>query len=314
MTNRQQTKVLAAIAIVISGLLVTWRGRRRGQAIHRHRKLASHCVSDPCHDDALLAKPISKIYLFAFPSVPHVHNISPFSLKVESFLRVYKIPYEMVPTFTFSSKGQIPYIRLNSRHGEEIPDSNVIVGFLRKKYAIDRKEDTLISAEEQAVAHAASRMVEEHTTQIGFYYRYGLHMHEFNEAVIPSDWFRSGGLRSIKKWVISKAWMYMMQCAFQKKQKWVPYGRHSDEEQWDFSCDDIQSLSDYLGDKKYFFGDEATTIDCTLFGHLAQFLYIPLDFPQKHYMHNHCSNLVQYVERFKEQYWDDWDEVLKKQD
>jgi len=58
-----------------------------------------------------------------------VSNISPFSLKVESFLRLYDIPYEMVPTFTFSSKGQMPYIRLNSIDGVEIPDSNVIIDF-----------------------------------------------------------------------------------------------------------------------------------------------------------------------------------------
>ena len=68
--------------------------------------------------------------------------------------------------------------------------------------------------------------------------------------------------------------------------------------------------SDYLGDKKYFFGDVATTIDCTLFGHLAQFLYIPLDFPQKSYMNSKCPTLVAYVGRFKEQYWKDWDNYI----
>mmetsp|Transcript_17868 Transcript_17868/g.39618 ORF Transcript_17868/g.39618 Transcript_17868/m.39618 type:complete len:157 (-) Transcript_17868:72-542(-) len=152
-------------------------------------------------------------------------------------------------------------------------------------------------------------MVEEHTTQIGFFYRYGLHMEEFNDAVIPTDWFGSGGEASVRTWFIGKVWTHMMQYAFQRKQKWVPYGRHSHDEKWAFSCDDIQAISDYLGDKKYFFGDAATTIDCTLFAHLAQFLYIPLEFPQKSYMNSNCPTLVAYVGRFKEQYWKDWENI-----
>ena len=36
----------------------------------------------------------------------------------------------------------------------------------------------------------------------------------------------------------------------------------------------------YLGNKTFLHGDTPTTIDCALFGHLAQFLYIPLEFPQ----------------------------------
>ena len=204
----------------------------------------------------------------------------------------------------------MPYIRLNSPDGEEIPDSNVIIDFLRRKYNIDDKEFALLSAEERSVAHAVTRMVEEHTTQIGFYYRYGLHMQEFNDAVIPADWFGSGGGGvSIKTWFISKVWTYMMQGTFKRKQKWVPYGRHSNDEKWAFSCEDIQAISWYLGETRYFFGDDATTIECTLFGHLAQFLYIPLDFPQKHYINRKCSNVVAYVERFKEQYWRDWDDI-----
>jgi hypothetical protein len=33
-----------------------------------------------------------------------------------------------------------------------------------------------------------------------------------------------------------------------------------------------------------------------LFGHLAQFLNIPMDFPQKQYMMDHCDNVVRYID------------------
>ena len=39
-------------------------------------------------------------------------------------------------------------------------------------------------------------------------------------------------------------------------------------------------LCRYLGNKRFMFGDSATSLDCVVFGHLAQFLYIPMEFPQ----------------------------------
>ena len=50
---------------------------------------------------------------------------------------------------------------------------------------------------------------------------------------------------------------------------------------------DLDAISRILGeDNKYVLGTSSpSTLDCTLFGHLAQFLYIPMDFPQKAYMH-----------------------------
>jgi hypothetical protein len=59
-------------------------------------------------------------------------------------------------------------------------------------------------------------------------------------------------------------------------------------------------------------GDKPSTIDCTLFGHLIQFLYIPMDFPQKAHMAEHCQNIVDYVERMREEFWPDWNEESQK--
>ena len=37
-----------------------------------------------------------KVYLHTFPPLPHVYSMSPFSLKVESWLRLHGIDYECV--------------------------------------------------------------------------------------------------------------------------------------------------------------------------------------------------------------------------
>ena len=43
---------------------------------------------------------------------------------------------------------------------------------------------------------------------------------------------------------------------------------------------DLKSISELLGEKKYFLGDTISTVDCALFGHLTQFMYIKIGFPQ----------------------------------
>ena len=70
------------------------------------------------------------VYLVQFPISPTIRTISPFALKLETYLRLKKVPYEPVYSFKFSKKGQIPYIELN---GEQIADSNIIIQELEKR-------------------------------------------------------------------------------------------------------------------------------------------------------------------------------------
>ena len=53
---------------------------------------------------------------------------------------------------------------------------------------------------------------------------------------------------------------------------------------------DLKSISELLGDKKYFLGDDISTVDCVLFGHLTQFMYINIGFPQMVRNTYHCTN------------------------
>ena len=58
------------------------------------------------------------------------------------------------------------------------------------------------------------------------------------------------------------------------------YARHSFEDVAKMSFLDLDAVSRILGDNKYILGtDTPTALDCTVFGHLAQFLYIDMEFP-----------------------------------
>merc|ERR1712086_996244 len=91
-------------------------------------------VFRPKEKKIILRKPDYKndlIYLMQFPVSPTIRSISPFSIKLETYLRLKKIPYEPVYCRKFDSKKRyIPYIELN---GEQMSDSNLIIQELEKR-------------------------------------------------------------------------------------------------------------------------------------------------------------------------------------
>ena len=103
-----------------------------------------------------------EVYLAQFPPSPRVRSISPFSLKLETWLRLAQIPYQNVYTRKFSRASHtIPYIELN---GHQISDSNRILETLRSQFQVE--VDPGLTAQEKAADHAVTSMIENHTTQV----------------------------------------------------------------------------------------------------------------------------------------------------
>ncbi|TRY79376.1 hypothetical protein TCAL_09824 [Tigriopus californicus] len=235
------------------------------------------------------------VYLVQVLPSPQVRTISPFALKLETWLRMVGLKYENVYTLKTGSKGQTPFIELN---GTEIPDSNLIMKHLTREF--DLQPEGAYSPRDLAMAHSTRIMVENHLAFIGFYWRYGRpERYQFimNNLVDVSELhpllLRLAGVLFPR---LIRFRMYMTGIA-----------RHSYEEIDQFSFDDLRALSVQLGENPFYLGAEPSSIDCTLFGHLAQFLYIPMDFPQKAFIHRECPNLVAYVERIKAKFWPDWE-------
>jgi len=248
-------------------------------------------------------KPIQKtdwkkdmVYIYQIPLVPKVRTISPLALKLETWLRVNKIAYENIETMTFSKKGQMPYIEFN---GEEIPDSNVIIATMKKYFDVD--PDKVYSLRDKSIAHAVVSMVENHTAITGFHYRYGLHMGEFLDFLQMYDFYPNAKLWGMVQPMLTKFRSYL-----------TGIGRHELPEIWEFARQDLLAISEILGDKPFLLGESPSTADCTLFGHLAQFLYIEIGFPQREVLVTECQNLVSLVERIKELYWPDWEQQMPK--
>ncbi|VDM52956.1 unnamed protein product [Angiostrongylus costaricensis] len=81
------------------------------------------------------------VYLYQFPRSKTIPNMSPFCLKVETFLKVNKIPYEVCPLLMGRSRyGLLPFVELN---GEHIADSQIIISRLTKHFNIKRGISTM---------------------------------------------------------------------------------------------------------------------------------------------------------------------------
>lgn len=101
------------------------------------------------------------IYLVQFPVSPFIRSISPFALKLETYLRLKKICYEPLYSLQFSKKGQIPFIELN---GEQIPDSNTIIKELEKR-GIAKLD--ILTEQQKAINHLTKITLENHTSTAG---------------------------------------------------------------------------------------------------------------------------------------------------
>ena len=103
-------------------------------------------------------KPRGTVILHQFPPTKLVASGSPPCFKLETFLRMTRIPYENEYGFKFSKKGKMPWIEFN---GQEIADSNFCIQFLKREFKVD--VDSHLSDTEKAIAHSIRTMLEENT-------------------------------------------------------------------------------------------------------------------------------------------------------
>ena len=274
-----------------------------------------------------------KIVLYSFPPVPYSYSMSPFGLKAEAFLRINNIPYEMCYTSSFGKNGTIPYLRLFDGDGddsdgiyEEVSDSNEIINRLLN----DPEFDTALcehglTHEQKAIAHTCLRMLEEHTAQTGFYFRYALQMPEFCEATELRERVFMGDDSSFGNFIFNMFKKKGPEGTL-KKAKCRGFTRYSNKDAvWSMSFEDLKALEDILvlstnddnnkasEECTYFFGrSNPSVLDCAVFGHLSQFLYIRIDFPQKKYLNENCPGLLRFMEYFKNTHFPDWESKCQK--
>ncbi|XP_078383185.1 failed axon connections homolog isoform X2 [Oculina patagonica] len=221
---------------------------------------------------------------------------SPPCIKLETFLRMTKIPYENNYSFKFSKKGKKPWIEFN---GQEIADSNFCIEFLKKEFQVDI--DSHLSATEKAIAHSIRTMLEENTYWTMVYYRWCSDY----APVLRERWF--GHLAFPVKYLV----FHMIQRSCRKNMWGHGIGRHSEQEVYGIGEKDLLAVSEILGQKKFLFGEKPCLADAALFAFIAAFIWdMGPECPLGLLTQTKAQNLERHAKRMKELYYPDWDEII----
>jgi glutathione S-transferase len=224
-----------------------------------------------------------------------VPNLSPFVLKVDCYLRMVGLPYELcsfrsLGDIVQAPKGKIPYIEDN---GQKVADSGFILEYLQTTYG-DRLGERL-SQRDQAIALGMRRLMEEHLYWVIGYARY------VEEEIWQQYKHVLFGRYGSTPTELDAA-TAQIRDRFRTYLHGQGLGRHSRAEVYALGNADLTALSAYLEDRPYFLGEEPTALDATAYGFLANIFYVGYETP----LEGHAKalpNLRAYCERMRQRYY-----------
>ena len=237
--------------------------------------------------------------LHQYPRTLTCPTPSPFVLKLETYLRMAKIPYVVDHTQPAGPLGKCPWITFN---GKDMGDSQLIIEFLSDKLGTNM--DSKLTKEQRAISHSVRLMVESHWYYCFILDRYIYSGQDFGKWLylpIPPAIFRKAleGYKGYVKRVCDT----------------IGFTRFGQRQVDRFGVEDLQAVSTLLGDKPFLHGEEPTSIDCTIFGMTTMIIYAsPDESPYKVALERDMRNLVGHNDRIKDRFFPDWEELKIKKE
>lgn len=236
------------------------------------------------------------ITLYTTPPLWGLPSISPACMKLETWLRMAKLPYTIDTSLNFAlaPKGKIPFIEYQ---GKFVGDSTLIIEMLKEKEGIDIDAD--LTTTERAIFLAFRRMLKENTYWGLVYIRYNVEenwqvyrevLANMLKASVPAEKCESV-VEELSKNIRTQ--MYSQ-----------GIGRHSSDEIYQIITADFQALSDLLADKPFFMGNKPTTLDATAYAIIATCIKPPFGHPIVDYVIQ-LENLCQHYDRMTQQFFSD---------
>jgi glutathione S-transferase len=233
------------------------------------------------------------ITLYQGPPAWGLPNISPFCVKLETWLRMTGLPYEVRPADMMRApKGKIPYADID---GHVMGDSQLILEHLERAHG--GKLDAHLTPEARARAHLIRRTLEE-----GLYWAL-----VYARWVEPAGWavYRPLLQATVMPPVIGGVVLNLVRRKVQSVGRAQGTFRHSRDEIYALSNADLAAIAALLGDQPFMLGAEPSSVDATAYAFLSGVLRFPADSPLKRHAEAK-PNLVAYVERMRQRYYADW--------
>lgn len=227
-------------------------------------------------------------------------NLSPYPIKLELYLVINKIKYEIDYEEMMSSKHKSPWITLN---GVNIADSQLSIEYLNDYFG--KNMNSSLSPEEVAVSRAFRALIEDHLYFVlaldRWSYEEGKYLPEFAPLTLPVS------LPLIKDYLINKS-IKSVKTMVEQQAHGHGIGRHTREEVEAMGIETLKSLSNFLGEKDWMMGkNEPTEIDLIMFSFTVIILYASkMDGLFRMAVINDYSNLESHVDRMRERYWPNW--------
>jgi glutathione S-transferase len=224
------------------------------------------------------------INLYQWQSGKKLPNSGPFCMKLESYLRLTGLEHKVISTNNMakSPKKTMPFVEIN---GKYISDSQIIIAMLEKQSS--KPLDGHLSAEQRAQATAYRALVEARIVP----------------ALIYSRWLPDTSYQQFSRLIFAGAPALIRVLIGAKLRKGVRkslyangIARHSDEEILAFAKEDINAIAQFLGEKKFAFGDQVSTLDLSIFSVTANILHGDVDIPLVELVKAH-PNLVSHASR-----------------
>lgn len=233
-----------------------------------------------------------KVLLYQHPPWNFIPSPLPACIKVETYCRMMKIPYENV--YKTGTDQKLPYLEYQG----ETKKHNLL-GFLNSKFEVDA--DANLNDKDKACSRAFQCMAEENTFWSLMYYRW---VDNFAET---KKYFK--GLDVVRKNVRPK--LDQGKCV--KCLEAHEIGKHNKEEIYAIGEKDLRAMSAFLEDKEFFMGSDPSTIDCTMFGLLSCLLHTADNSPLAKVVKEDLKNLVDFCDRMKLNFWLDWNELCSEE-
>ncbi|WP_158502241.1 glutathione S-transferase family protein [Vitiosangium sp. GDMCC 1.1324] len=223
------------------------------------------------------------------PAAFGIGNISPFCLKLESYLRMTGVPYTAkAADYGKAPKGKIPFIE---EDGSFLGDSQLIIEHLKRKHGDPL--DAKLGEEDVARGHLVRRVLED-----------SLYWHIVYERWVTQEGWQvyKPVFEAIFPPVVGKLIVPMIRRGMTKAMHTQGLGRHRPEEILEMGKADVSAVAMVLGDKPFLLGENPASFDAALYAFIVSIIAFPVDSPLRKYTLEQ-QNLVRYCERFQQRFF-----------
>lgn len=220
-----------------------------------------------------------------------VRNMSPYCLKLETYLRMAGIAHEVVWNSDTSKapKGKLPYII----DGETVMgDSALIIDYLKEKHGDPL--DGALSAEQKAQTLAWRALFEDRLMFVMLHARW----------IDPAGWAKMKTLFDRLPLPLRLIIPGIVRRGVRKQLLAQGMGRHTADEIYRFGASDLAAIETQLGDQAFMLGQTPSSLDATAYGFLANLIDTDFDNPLNRKARG-SPRLVDYCARIRQDYFAD---------